>query len=296
MPFPAAILRSLTNHVPLRRGFAKVSGVLKRRLNLVADDQWLELPAPGLGTLAVNPARPVLLAHYLFTRPMTRSYLRSPLARYMRQTLTPSGVFIDAGANLGFYTLLASLQTPAESVIAFEPEPTIFESLSRTIKLNDLANVRLHQLALSDAEGSTQLIIHRENYGGHSIASTPGKGKTSTEVKTDTLTAIIDREKNLDPQNIELIKIDVEGAETPVIKGLQELLERDCHPVIHCEVRGADVKRSGGSAVEVAELLKPFSYKPHRLDSRGYPRPVTAANIKGIADLTFLAEDRCQVD
>ena len=288
----ASILRPVTNKLPLRRGFARVSVALRRRFNLVADDQWLELPAPGLGSLAINPARPVLFALYLFTRPITKSYLRSPLARFMRQTLSPSGVFIDVGANFGFYTLLASRLAPEGTVLAIEPEPTIFESLNRTLKLNDLTNVKLHQLALSDKSGTAQLVIHPENYGGHSIASTPGKGRTAIEVTTDTLAAVIVGEKDIDPKCIELIKIDVEGAETPVIRGVLELLRRDRRPIIHCEVRGVDVRRAGGSAAEVADLLRPFSYKPHRLDSRGHPHPVTAGTIKGIGDLTFLAEER----
>ena len=292
MPIPASILRPVTNSLPMSRGFARIAATLQRKLGLRGVEQWLELPAPGLGKVAINPARPILLAPYLFTRPMTKSYLRSPLALFMREKLTASGggVFVDVGANLGFYTLLARHLAPKGIVLAFEPEPTIFESLCRTIKLNALDHVRCHQLALSDQPGSTQLVIHQENYGGHSIASTPGKGKVTTEVKTDTLTTVIDREEDLEANRIELIKIDVEGAETAVIRGLMEFLDRGHRPAIFCEVRGPEVKRSGGSAREVAGLLEPLGYGCFQLTTNGTPKTADATEVRQIADLLFLAE------
>ena len=94
--------------------------------------------------------------------------------------------------------------------------------------------------------------------------------------------------REVNPTRINLIKIDVEAAEERVVRGLSGFLEAGHRPVIHCEVRGEDVKREGGSGKRVAELLAPFGYEPHRLNDRGVPKPCDPSTVRGIDDVTFL--------
>lgn len=71
----------------------------------------------------------------------------------LRKVLKPGMTFVDVGANIGYYTLLAErIIGPSGTVIAFEPEPKNFALLSKTVSLNNLPNVRIYQQAVSDRD------------------------------------------------------------------------------------------------------------------------------------------------
>lgn len=300
MPDRFSILRLATNHLPLRRGFAKAAARLHDRFGRrPIEDRWRTVHAIGLAPssaphrcrLAVNLAHPSLWAPYFFTKGMTISYIFSPLAKYMSRVLGSDSIFIDIGANLGFYSLIAGGRLKCGGVIAFEPMPTIFESLRRTIEANGYEHIQCFPTAMSDTTGTASLIINPHNFGGHSIASRVREGVEHIEVQTQTFSEWLSANREVDPTRISLIKIDVEAAEERVVRGLSGFLEDGHRPVIHCEVRGEDVKREGGSGKRVAELLAPFGYEPHRLNGRGKPHPADPAAVQGIADLTFISEE-----
>lgn len=297
MPDRYSILRLATNHLPLRRGFAKAASRLHARFgSRPIEDRWRLVQAKGLAhtsatnpcQLAVNLSHPDHWAPYFFTKGMAISYLASPLAKYMPRMLNPDSIFIDIGANFGFYSLIAGGRIECGSVIAFEPMPTIFESLRRTIEANRYKHIIPVNLAMSDASGTASLIINPHNFGGHSIASRVREGVEHVEVQMQSFSEWLEANDEVDQSSITLIKIDVEAAEERVVRGLSGFLEEGHRPVIHCEVRGEDVKREGGSGIRVAQLLAPFGYLPHRLDGRGVPKPFDPTKVRGIADLTFL--------
>ena len=73
------------------------------------------------------------------------------MTAYVEATLRPGGVFIDVGANIGYYSMLASrLVGPSGSVVAIEPSPTNFSELKRNIALNHALNIRAIDMAVGD--------------------------------------------------------------------------------------------------------------------------------------------------
>ena len=122
---------------------------------------------------------------------------------------------IDIGANIGYYTVhLSNLVGPNGTVFAFEPDPLNFSILEKNIKLNDCKNVVLINKAVSNSCASTTLFQNSENSGGHSLINSENIQKTIT---VDTIT-LDDYFKNI-TISIDLVKIDVEGAEDFVING-----------------------------------------------------------------------------
>lgn len=150
------------------------------------------------------------------------------LTNFISSRLKKGDHFVDVGANIGYFSLLASTLVGNEGkVFAIEASPTIFELLNRNIQLNEFANIRTFNLAASDSHGSLNLYMAPDENIGHSttvasIAETDGH-KLEAVVPAMPLPNIIGEENLL---NARIIKIDVEGAEISVIHGINRLLKK----------------------------------------------------------------------
>lgn len=138
----------------------------------------------------------------------------------------PGALVVDAGANLGWYTLLLDrLGAGHFAVHAFEPDPDNRALLERNCALNEARNVTIEAAALSDERGEATLNRYRAiNRGKHSLRPLAGSVGSVT-VATDTLDGYLAR-KRLADRDIWLLKIDVEGVEPEVIRGAALSLSR----------------------------------------------------------------------
>lgn len=128
---------------------------------------------------------------------------------------------IDIGANIGYYTLLLSkLVGENGHVFAFEPEPNNFELLRKNVEVNGYKNVTLVQKAVSYKSEKCKLYLHGSNNIGNNTIYYY-EGRKCIEIETITLDEYLKNKK------IDFIKIDVDGAEGGVIKGMAELLKQD---------------------------------------------------------------------
>ncbi|MEM1646210.1 MAG: FkbM family methyltransferase [Ignisphaera sp.] len=132
------------------------------------------------------------------------------------------GVVIDVGANVGGYTVRACRS--ADLVIAIEPLPDLFELLRYNVSLNCMKNnVILIEKAVSDKKGYIELKVPRiHRYYASRYASIVRDSDLVYRVEADTLDNII---TSLSIQKINLLKIDIEGAETVAFKGMRKTLE-----------------------------------------------------------------------
>lgn len=147
--------------------------------------------------------------------------------------------FIDIGANVGFFSLYASKRF--KNVIAFEPTQASIDLLKNNFKMNDINNLSLHELALSDESGKSTFYENPLNQGGNSLEKfADNQLKNSKEnwavydvevLRLDDLN--LNENENL--KEIDLIKIDVEGHEAKVLKGARKLL-KEYKPMIFAEV------------------------------------------------------------
>ena len=135
------------------------------------------------------------------------------------------GNFIDAGANIGYFScLLSKLAGPAGSVLAIEPEPQNIQLLQQNLKLNRLQNVTVQSCALGAAEGVALLGLYKpSNRGRHSlVAPNP---KTSIQVRVRTLDELV-KSSASHVRSWSLMKVDVEGYEGLMMEGAKETLSR----------------------------------------------------------------------
>ncbi len=140
---------------------------------------------------------------------------------------------LEAGANIGYYTLLmATAQAEGGVVHSFEPRPDVFLRLSENVNLNALASVRLNDAAVSDVAGSATLYLPES--GNREMASLDRAFAPST-CSVDVRTIRLEEYCRANRLAIDLIKLDVEGSEVRALDGLGEVL-RERWPDIVCEV------------------------------------------------------------
>ncbi|WP_254543880.1 FkbM family methyltransferase [Halomarina pelagica] len=166
--------------------------------------------------------------------------------------LRPDDVVYDVGANLGIYTCLAA--DVVDTVIAFEPHPENAARLADNVDLND-ASVVVSRYALSDAAGVAELAITLEGLGsaGHTLltAANPDARTVSVETRRgDDLVAA----GEIPPPTV--VKVDAEGAELSVLRGLRETLSRPACRLVYCEVHESRLEIDGASVTAVRDLLR----------------------------------------
>lgn len=145
-----------------------------------------------------------------------------PITAFIVAYLRRGDVFVDVGANIGYFSVFAALAVgPDGKVHAVEPEPANLALLQKNLELNGLSNVEVHAVAASDRSGQATLYRDGFNSGGHSLLQKP-QVQNTTSVSVTTLDALLDTKGS--PR---LIKIDVQGSEVDVLKGMSELLRRD---------------------------------------------------------------------
>lgn len=162
--------------------------------------------------------------------------------------IIPGASVYDVGANVGIYTLLASLKAGTSGrVYAFEPLAENLQFLHRHVEMNHLHNCSILEVAVSDTAGTQRFAAASWE---RPMAHFSGDGEL--EVPTVTLDSCIYGEKAIRPPDV--IKIDVEGAELLVLRGASRALA-EYHPCLFVEIHG------GEQHIECRDFLAAKGYR-----------------------------------
>ncbi len=194
--------------------------------------------------------------------------------------LRPGDLFVDVGANVGYFTVLAApLVGPGGQVVAFEPQPDLAEMLRYSSEMNGFDEcVECVECALSDHGGPATLYFAPNDgsglrvSGGASLRVQPTcRPEESLAVPTTTLADFLPGDRKA-----RLLKLDVEGAESAVLRGGVPLLQTQPPDAIVCEFQ---VDRAGGAdaLASLYELIVGFGYRPHLLGGSDVLMPVAGA-------------------
>ena len=165
--------------------------------------------------------------------------------QWISREVRPNSVFWDIGANVGFYTLLASKLVGSGRVFAFEPVPRNLGYLRKHMELNRVSNVEVLPIALSDKNGTARFQVEQTFSMGH-LASEGG-----IEVLTATLDSLVDEGKVLAPV---CVKMDIDGAELLALRGAARAFQR-FHPALFLATHGKEIDG------ECCKLLGSWGYE-----------------------------------
>ena len=167
--------------------------------------------------------------------------------------LKPGGVFLDVGANVGYYSMRAlDLVGESGAVHAFEIDPHPLRCLRKTIEKDQLKNLLLHEQAVGDRNGFAFLV--KCDDCGHSSVATDGDGASVPMITLDAW-----RESHPGGK-VQAVKLDIEGGELRALQGAVNLLSRE-RPLVVCEVIRDRNDRRHNDADELFGLLRAAGYR-----------------------------------
>lgn len=182
--------------------------------------------------------------------------------------LEPGMIFFDVGANAGLFSLSAASKTGARNVFAFEPCSSTCKLLRQNLLLNKITDVNVAQEALGESAGAGVLQINGRGRDGLNTLGRPIHPASIVVGKEEVRITSVDlflKEHNV--PRVDVMKVDIEGAELMLFRGARNLLERADAPVILYEGMGFLTRGFGYHPVEILWLLESCGYELLLLDS-----------------------------
>jgi FkbM family methyltransferase len=173
------------------------------------------------------------------------------ITNLVSKILNNEDVFIDVGAHVGYYSLLAAKKMGANGiVIAFEPNVDNYKILEHNVNLNEFSQIKLYKIGLSDYDGEAQFYINPFNDGGSSLTKFDYKALKIVKINVEKLDTFLN---DIPLNKIDLIKIDVEGHQMNTLRGMEHTLQK-FHPKIIVEFNDSVSK------TEIINYLSTLNY------------------------------------
>lgn len=202
--------------------------------------------------------------------------------------------FYDIGANIGYYSLLASMENAEIKVVSFEPAAGPLYYIRENVRINNFQNIKIEPIALSQKEGLITFYEVKNNkykYLKHNLSGVGNAGgneKNSkldiNEVKTSTLDNYVLQHKE---KNIDLIKMDTEGTENLILEKSKKVLI-EMKPIIICETLFNIIEP------ELDQIMKSYGYEFYNHTSSGLQKVDTLIREtdNGVDNCFFVHPDK----
>jgi len=198
--------------------------------------------------------------------------------------LQDGGTFVDIGANRGIHTLYAAKRLQGKGMVyAFEPHPKTFKVLEAHLTMNQIENVAAFNAGLSDEAGTLTLYGGNTHSGTASLLSgNSGEGSSASDVE---IWRLADRPDLVPFRGDVLVKIDTEGYELHVLKGMGSLLDYPQLTVV-AEVTDRWLGKAGGSAREMFDYMRAKGFQAYlpRIQHRVLRKVLALERIEGPRD------------
>lgn len=199
------------------------------------------------------------------------------MTAWLQRRLRPGDGFVDVGANIGYYSVLASrLVGETGRVVAVEASPTFHERLLQQVRLNGAGNVRAVNTGVSDSRKTlTFVLASSQNMGANSIVPYDGPAEFTFEIEARPMPDVLD---DAEIERARVVKIDVEGAEGSVVRGMAPMLGKlrpDAEVTV--EVTPERMAQLGDDVDELLGIMREHGFHVYRLTNSYDPRSYPAA-------------------
>jgi FkbM family methyltransferase len=196
--------------------------------------------------------------------------------KFLKKLLQPEHVFIDVGGNVGVFSLLAAKRVSKGQVHVFEPSPFHLKKLKANVKRNDYSNILIHPFGLFSSECVSKLYFPAIVYGLQNTGMA-SQFPFATDVALEETVRCVTLDgyaMNRGFKRIDVMKIDVEGAELDVLEGARRCI-RKWRPHVVMEVSREHVERAGRKVDEVIDFWRSMGYAIARIDHDGKLSPIS---------------------
>jgi len=182
---------------------------------------------------------------------------------FLERTLRPGFTVLDIGANIGLYSIVAARAVgPAGKVFSLEPDQCNCDFLRRNVELNGLANVHITQAAASDSTCPGRLFLSADNKADHRIFDSADRRE---HVPVD-LTTIDDFVAARGIARVDVVKMDIQGAEPRAFAGMRRTLEANQDIRLIMELWPWGIAQGGGSARALLADIRAMGLRIYELD------------------------------
>jgi FkbM family methyltransferase len=191
----------------------------------------------------------------------------SETSNFVGTILKPGDTFIDIGAHVGFFSMLASaLVGPTGRVFSFEPERSNYAHLLDHIEVNAATNVTPMHMAVGASPGIANFFVNSDNDGGHAlweVGRHPFNERTreAPQSRKVYVTSLDQMFGERDTRTLKGIKIDSEGAELAILKGARQLLTRTPIPFIIAEINRFGLESMGTTERQLRSFMADLGYE-----------------------------------
>ncbi len=196
---------------------------------------------------------------------------------FLQKHLNSTSTFIDVGVNIGDYSLIASSIIRKNTIHSFEPFKSVLKRFQENIQLNSIRNIKTHEMVVSNTDGYEYFDSEPESEVNHIAYVNSAKSIKIQSITLDTFA------KNNNISQIDILKIDVEGAEMKVLLGAKKLLAKGKIKIILLELNRNN-QSFGSTNKEIASYLKKHKYSLFTLDS-GFLCPLTGIHNNDIINI-----------
>jgi FkbM family methyltransferase len=187
------------------------------------------------------------------------------MTQWLSRRLGPGDTFVDVGANIGYFSVLASqLVGPTGKVVAIEASSAFQQRVAQNARLNDCTNIRQVHTAVSDKHQTlTFILASSANMGANSIVPYDGPAESTFDIEAFPLPEVLG---DAEIAGARVVKVDVEGAEGSVVRGMAPLLDQlrpDAEVTV--EVTPERMAQLGDSVEELLETMQSRGFHVYRL-------------------------------
>jgi FkbM family methyltransferase len=184
----------------------------------------------------------------------------------LKYFLQKNSVYVDIGANIGYFSLIAGSIAKNGKVFSFEPYPLNFELLEKNIIANNFANIQTFQYAVSNQNTFVDIFSSDANKGNVRLFKNDLEGymeehQLNKLVKCTTLDTILD--DSIDP---DIIKMDIQGGEMLALKGMKKIIQKTNELVLFTEFWPEAITLNKESPAEFLQLLQDLDFEIYDID------------------------------
>jgi FkbM family methyltransferase len=209
------------------------------------------------------------------------------LTRFLRRELRPAHTFIDVGANFGYFTVLCA--PLVERVIAFEPARRTHRYCESNVAFNRLTNVELHRCGLWVTAATLHML--NDPHDVNAAITSSGDSGSLEPIEVVSLDGLIGS-RGLQLSRLDMIKMDIEGAELSALRGMKRTLAR-FRPAMVMEVNRPALAACGASVDEVWDFLTGMGYEIRAFEAW---QPRDPDPVATLADLKARCGDDSLID
>lgn len=219
-------------------------------------------------------------------------YYEKPLGDLIKRILQPGDVFLDIGANIGYFSLLAANNEPTSKIISFEPVKNLFQKLEENISVNNIKNITALNVAIGDIDEERELFISAaDNLGMSSFHQPENYSGKKEKVKVISIDSWF---KTARLSRVDLIKLDIEGSELAALKGMQKILQ-NFKPLIIAEINPETLRLFNLTPADIYGYLNKLNFNGYVISETGKLGQANLDEINQTINVLFINREKIEL-